>query len=209
MEQKKLGKTALKRERNREALIHAAEQTMARKGLAGLKARDLADGIGVAVGQIYNLVSDLDELILRVSSHTLLRLEQAIAAALAQTMPQSAEATLIVIAQTYHHFARDNYHLWRTLFDHRLPDDRLPPDWVTEDRMRLFCWVEKPLSQLMTGALPGDVQLFSQTIFSAVHGMVSVGLDSRDVGVPQECLDDQISLFLHVICNGIAKTDVK
>ncbi len=41
---------------------------MAAGGLAGLKTRELAREIGVANGAVYNLVEDMDELILRVGS---------------------------------------------------------------------------------------------------------------------------------------------
>ena len=63
-----------RRERQREALILAAEARLAANGIGGLKARDLAADIGVAVGALYNLVKDLDELVLLVSARTLARL---------------------------------------------------------------------------------------------------------------------------------------
>jgi AcrR family transcriptional regulator len=53
--------TMARREIQREALIDAAEAAIARGGLAGLKARDIAREAGCAVGAIYNLVEDMDE----------------------------------------------------------------------------------------------------------------------------------------------------
>ena len=64
---KSIGKTS----QTRESLILAGERRIAAGGLAGLKTRDLARDIGVANGAVYNLVEDMDELILRVGSHTL------------------------------------------------------------------------------------------------------------------------------------------
>ena len=54
--------TAERRQRLKNALISAAERTMATHGLRGLKARALAYKVGCAVGAIYNVVTDLDDL---------------------------------------------------------------------------------------------------------------------------------------------------
>ena len=66
-----MSKALERRAKLRQALIDAAEQAIAAKGLAGLKTRELAQQIGCANGAVYNLVEDVDELILRVGSRTL------------------------------------------------------------------------------------------------------------------------------------------
>ena len=53
----------------------AAEDTIAKGGLGELRARDLADEAGCAVGAIYNAVEDLDELMLLANMRTLAALE--------------------------------------------------------------------------------------------------------------------------------------
>jgi AcrR family transcriptional regulator len=63
----------------REQLIDAAECTIAEKGLTALKARDLAQEVGCAVGTIYNVFEHLDELVLCVGLRTLAMLEAALA----------------------------------------------------------------------------------------------------------------------------------
>src|ERR1051325_3896482 len=57
-----------RRAKQLEVLIAAAEKAIASKGLSGLKSRELAARIGVANGAVFNLVDDMDELILRVGS---------------------------------------------------------------------------------------------------------------------------------------------
>src|SRR6201987_211563 len=66
-----MSKALERREKQRGELILAAERAIAQKGLAGLTTRDLAREIGCANGAVYNLVEDVDELILRVGSRTL------------------------------------------------------------------------------------------------------------------------------------------
>lgn len=62
-------------------LVDAAEARIAAGGLSGLKARDVTADAGCALGALYNVVEDLDRLILLVNSRTLARLGAALKAA--------------------------------------------------------------------------------------------------------------------------------
>lgn len=110
---------------------------IADRGLAGLKTRDLAREIGCANGAVYNLVADVDELILRVGSRTLLRLDRALSAAESAREP-SPQETLVRIALAYCDFAAENLELWRALFEHRMAADKPLPDWSIDDQLQLF-----------------------------------------------------------------------
>src|SRR5919198_42876 len=122
-----MSKTLERRAKQREALISTAEEAIAAKGLTGLKSRELAQKIGVANGAVFNLVDDMDELILRVGSRTLARLDAALSTAQSEGTPSPAE-TLVRIAVAYCDFAADNLELWRALFEHRMaPDKPVPP----------------------------------------------------------------------------------
>ena len=59
-----MSKALERRAKLREALIEAAERAISTRGLGGLKTRELAQEIGIANGGVYNLVEDVDELIL-------------------------------------------------------------------------------------------------------------------------------------------------
>ena len=63
--------TADRRQSLRDGLIAAAEQAIAAEGLAGLRARDLARQVGCALGAIYNVFADLDDLIIAANARTL------------------------------------------------------------------------------------------------------------------------------------------
>ena len=73
-----MSKALERRAKFREELILAAERNISAGGLAGLETRELAREIGVANGAVYDLVEDMDELILRVGSRTLERLDAAL-----------------------------------------------------------------------------------------------------------------------------------
>jgi AcrR family transcriptional regulator len=196
-----------RKDRQRAALVDAAERAIAAQGLAGLKARDLAREIGVALGAIYNLVADLDELCLRVASRTLARLDAALAAA-GDGAPladhQAASTRLVAIALAYRGFASDNLHLWRALFEHRMAADKPLPAWAETDQMNLFRHILEPLDTLMAQADSDERLRMAQTLFSAVHGIVLLGLEEKFVGVPPALLDAQIERFVRAICAGLA-----
>src|SRR5262245_19824812 len=141
-----MSKTLERRAKQLEALVAAAEKAIAAKGLAGLKSRELAAEIGVANGAVFNLVDDMDELVLRVGSRTLARLDSALSAAESAGAPSPAEA-LVRIAVAYCDFAADNLELWRALFEHRLPDKPVP-EWAVEEQMNLFRHIYHPLAKL-------------------------------------------------------------
>ena len=137
----------------REQLIDAAERTIADKGLAALKARDLAREVGCAVGTIYNVFEHLDELVLCVGSRTLAMLEAALAAAVRRRAGRgSAEEAvddLVRLALAYLEFAATHTVRWRALFEHRMSEARPLPEWFVEQQHRLFAQVERPLAALL------------------------------------------------------------
>src|SRR5215831_12997841 len=136
-----------RRAKQLEALIEAAEKAIATKGLGGLKSRELAAEIGVANGAVFNLVDDMDELILRVGSRTLARLDAALSTAESAGAPSPAE-TLVQIAVAYCDFAAENLELWRALFKHRMAPEKPIPEWAIEEQMNLFRHIYHPLAKL-------------------------------------------------------------
>ncbi|MFC5418204.1 TetR/AcrR family transcriptional regulator [Bosea eneae] len=198
--------TAERRERQRTQLIDAAEKAIAEKGLAGLKARELAQEIGCALGAIYNLVADMDELVLRVGSRTLARLDAALNAAEGEDTPASADAAadrLVAVALAYCAFARDNLQLWRVLFEHRMAEGATVPDWAVSDQMTLFRHILEPLGLLVPERGEAELVLMGRTLFSAVHGVVAIGLEEKLIAVPRRDLDRQIEGLVRLVCRGL------
>lgn len=195
-----------RRDAQRQKLIEAAERTIASGGLGAVKARDLAREIGVALGAIYNLVADMDELILRVASRTLARLDRALAEASPEAGDLEPCEKLVAIALAYRRFASKNLFLWRALFDLRLADDKELPDWALADQLNLFRHILAPLRALTPNMNEDERQSWAKTLFSAVHGVIFLGLERRLVGVPPEQLDAQIESFVRAICAGLPRS---
>ncbi|MBB4198315.1 hypothetical protein CCR94_22825 [Rhodoblastus sphagnicola] len=179
----------------RERLIDAAERTVAESGHVALKARELAAAVGVSLGGVYNLVGDLDELLLRVSARTLRRLDAALAAEDADDPTER----LVAIALTYCRFARDNLSLWRALFEHHPAE---APDWHVEIQLGLFRHLAEPLRRIAPDKSEPQRQMLARTWFSAVHGVVLLGLAEMLVAVPYDALEAQIAEMVRALCAG-------
>ncbi|MBH5373122.1 TetR/AcrR family transcriptional regulator [Bradyrhizobium glycinis] len=197
-----------RREKLRAALIRAAERMIAERGLAGLKTRDLAREIGCANGAVYNLVADVDELILRVGSRTLLRLDDALTLATSAGEPSPRES-LARIALAYCDFAAENLQLWRALFEHRVQVDKPLPDWSVHDQMQLFRHIYQPLAALFPERSPEELGITARSLFSAVHGMVALGLEQKLVAVPLPALRKEIAGLVRAMIDGLVACDVK
>ena len=193
--------TADRRQAQLEALIAAAEKRICDSGMHSLKARDLAADIGVALGGLYNIVQDIDALLLLVSSRTLARLGEAAQTATAH-LPVStrAEATdrLVMVAQTYLTFARENLPLWRMIFELRLSSPL--PDWAAQDQLRLFRHIAEPLHAIMPDLDTVALTVRARTLFAAVHGIISIGLEERLIAVPTQKLADEIEWLTRAAC---------
>jgi AcrR family transcriptional regulator len=198
-----MSKALERREKLRESLILAAEQSIAAKGLAGLKTRELAREIGCANGAVYNLVEDMDELILRVGSRTLERLDTALTDAESKGATSPGE-TLVRIAIAYCDFAADNLELWRALFEHRMAPGKPIPDWAVDQQMDLFRHIYRPLATLFPNQSATELGVTARSLFSAVHGMVALGLEQKLIAVPVEALRNEIAIIVRAMIEGLA-----
>jgi AcrR family transcriptional regulator len=200
--------TATRREQLKEALTAAAARTIAEQGLAGLKARALADEAGCAVGAIYNVVADLDELILHANARTLAELEKALTAATTSGQgPDWAIQQLVKLALAYLEFAASHRRQWQALFDHRLARGANPPDWYQRDLERLFGYIEQPVAELQPEAPPARRALLARSLFSAAHGLVALGLEEKLQFVPLPALREQVITIVTALGYGLAGGD--
>jgi AcrR family transcriptional regulator len=199
---KTVSKALERRAKLREALIEAAERAISAKGLAGLKTRELAQEIGCANGGVYNLVEDVDELILRVGSRTLARLDASLSLA-EMSGPRTPRETLVRIAVAYCDFAAENLELWRALFEHRMQPGKAVPEWAVSEQMELFRHIYKPLAALFPRRSPTQLGVTARSLFSAVHGMVALGLEQKLIAVPLDALRIEIAALVRAMIDGL------
>ena len=183
----------------RTRLIAAAETEIAEKGLMGLKARDVTQRAGCALGAIYNAVADLDELVMRVNSRTLERLGAALAATSGAGSP---ETVTLGLADAYAVFALENRRLWSALFEHRLPEGVDMPDWYRQEHEVLIARIMAPLKSLRPDLPDDEIRLRTRTLFGAVHGVVHLALQGRLVGIPEPFLRQEVAALVGALVLG-------
>ena len=123
------------REELRELALRAAEKVVERDGLRELSARQVARKIGYAVGTLYNLFEDFDDLVIQVNARTLDALHQDLTQELERARGQGA---VLALALRYSIFVVNHSKRWNALFEHSLPAGRELPPWYQEKIQRLL-----------------------------------------------------------------------
>lgn len=194
--------TQEKREDLKLRLIEAARNRIAADGLANLRARDVTQDVGCALGGLYTVFADLDELIIHVNSATLKTLEASLA--LAEVKNRTPTDRLRNLARGYLLFAVTHRNLWKALFDHHPPEGRPSPEWHLEEHMFLMGVIAEPLAELQPDMSETARAIRARTLFGAVHGVVSISLEGRFVGLPIESLEQELDDFILTVAAGAA-----
>ena len=193
--------TAVRHQDLQGRLLAAAEAAMAAAGLASLRARTLAEVAGCSVGAIYGIFPDLDALALAVNGRTL----EAIDAAMGRVAPGADPAErLVQLALCYLGYAAANRQRWTALFQHRMPPGQPVPPWYVERQGAAFSHIEPPLAALLPGLPEEERGRLARSLFSAVHGMVALGLDEKLAALPVEGLRGQLRIVVEAVARGLA-----
>ncbi len=180
-------------------ILEIARTLIASKGLRSLKVRDIAEAADCSIGSVYNEFGDFDGVILTVNRETV----QALTARLVAVPKDDPVRQLHGLAATYLEFAAEHANLLRSLFEHRMEEDRPFPEDILIMVMDAFELMHEPLVGLMPNRDPEGVALLSRMMFSAVHGIISLGLEERMVAVPPERLRQQVAQFVDTYLKGL------
>jgi AcrR family transcriptional regulator len=194
-----------KKSRRRVLMLATARGIISAKGLISLKVRDVAEAADCSIGSVYNEFGDFDGLILTVNRETV----QALTARLVAVPGDDPIRQLHGFAETYLAFAVENANLLRSLFEHRMEDDRPFPEDILGMVMQAFALMFEPLRRLMPNRDREEIALQARMMFSAVHGIISLGLEERMVAVPPEKLRGQVAQFVDTYLSGLGLAPLK
>lgn len=189
----------------RTRLTDAAERRIEEKGMAGLKAREVTADAGCAVGALYNVFDDLDDLVFHVNARTLARLAAAFEATRQENA--TAEDAMTALAHTYVTFALANRSLWSAVFAHALPEGRTAPDWYIARYKALIDQIIGPLAVLRPDLTADALQLRARTLFAAVHGVVQLFLEARFLAAPQSTIAPEVAALVKALTRGLTTRD--
>ncbi|WP_112312579.1 TetR/AcrR family transcriptional regulator [Pseudogemmobacter bohemicus] len=183
----------------RERLIEVTSGQIGAKGLLHLKAREITAEAGCALGALYTVFGDLDELVLRVNARTLTRLRQALEPVGAGEGPV---ARLQAQTRAYIAFASDHPKHWAALFEFQLAPEKPLPDWMRAEQEALMALIAAPLSQVFPALGEAALMIRVRTFFGAVQGAVQLALQDRFIAVPRAKLDAEMSDLVLALCRG-------
>lgn len=183
-----------------DVLRYVAEK-VAGEGIKALNMRDIATKANVSVGTIYNACGNIDDIIIQMNSRTLQRLDEKLTAVVDKTKSQRPADRLVALAYAYLEYVLENKNLWAAIFEHQMPSGTVLPDWHKEEHYGLIKHIYGPLSEVVNG-LPEEVMALSRTIYSAVHGIVSLSINTRLDAVPLEVLKEQIDIVVRSFTIG-------
>ena len=188
-----------KKGKRRLLMLEIARNIIAAKGLRSLKVRDVAEAAGCSIGSVYNEFGDFDGLILTLNRETV----QALTARLEAVPADDPVRQLHGLAEAYLAFAAEHANLLRSLFEHRMEGDRPFPEDILLMVMQAFALMHPPLVRLLPNSDEREIALLSRILFSAVHGIISLGLEERMVAVPPENLREQLAQFVDTHLAGL------
>jgi AcrR family transcriptional regulator len=190
-----------KKSRRRALMLATARRIIAAKGLRSLKVRDVAEAADCSIGSVYNEFGDFDGLILTVNRETVL----ALTARLKAVPDADPVRQLHGLAAVYLEFATAHANLLRSLFEHRMEEDRPFPEDILRMVMQAFELMHAPLARLLPDRSEQQLTTLARLMFSAVHGIISLGLEERMVAVPPDQLSRHVAEFIdtHLLGLGI------
>jgi hypothetical protein len=77
------------------------------------------------------------------------------------------------------------------------------PDWAISEQMELFGHIYRPLAALFPKRSPQQLGITARSLFSAVHGMVALGLEQKLVAVPLPALRNEIAGLVRAMLDGM------
>ena len=70
------------------------------------------------------------------------------------------------------------------------------------EQMALFRHIYRPLAALFPNRTANELGVTARSLFSAVHGMVTLGLEQKLIAVPPDALRVEIALIVRAMVRG-------
>ncbi len=179
-------------------VLDTAQKITEKNGLRELKARRIARDIGYTIGTLYNLFTDLDDIIIHMNAETFEALYDACSSA---PLDQEPEENLKALTKDYLHYTRSHPKLWSAVFEHKPPDGRDRPVWYSESVARLLSLVEKALASLFPGEDKTELQHHAFVLWTSLFGMAAV--ESADRMVRDETTEVMVDSLIETYMAGL------
>lgn len=180
------------------ALLDKAFAIVKDKGMGGIRMRDLASSCGCAVGTIYNLFHNLDEIHYHINLRTFRMLFDKIYEELFSLAQEGSDLENILpkLGWAYIAFGKEHFHLWQALFE--ITPLSPPPSWYRSVIVESFEKAEDFLSLTFSLTKERASKIVNYFWFS-IHGVSSIILHKRASNQSDEFLNSYVEHCLRGI----------
>jgi AcrR family transcriptional regulator len=153
----------------RERALNDARRIVQDEGLKALNARRLAADIGVAVGTLYNLFENFEEIVLRLNLETLQELEAVFAAR--TVLPKDPLEAMLEIAREYLAFTTKHRNRWAATLEFKSGAPHRFEDEFPASVSRLVAEVERAMAPLFPPGGESERRLAAAVLWSSLEGI--------------------------------------
>lgn len=194
----------------REKLILATIDRLEASGVNGVRARDLASEVGCAVGTIYNLVGDLDDLILLACARTL---EEFKVFAMENFVEQQANGVtnlrlLESLGASYIDFASAHRKRWQAAFEVSYEENSHFHQIYVTSQSQLLNLITDALSNINADIDEAELANIGRALWASVHGITMLALSNSRNPLTRDKILTQCNLIIHPVVENL-KTRAK
>ena len=193
-------KTELSHDNLKKKAVSEAERLARKGGLAAISMRPVAKAAQCSPGTLYNVIGDLDELVLLVNART----TDAITDCLEEASKKSDDPVQRIydMAEAYVALGMSDARLWSVLFDYVYPETRELPEWYSEV-------LSKPvlvIQQAVGPAFETEEQCtrFVAEIWVSLHGVLTLAMKDKLVYLSDKTVEDFVKdlITTHLNAHG-------
>ena len=182
----------------RERALSRARLILQDEGLKGLNARRLATDIGVAVGTLYNLFQNFEEIILRLNLETLEELEAVFASR--TVLPKDPVEAMLGIAREYLAFTARHRNRWAATLEFQSAGPHGFTDEFPATISRLVAEVERAMAPLFPPGTESDRRLAAAVLWTSLEGISALSAaDNLRMVAPTTTWDMAQSLIVNYL----------
>ena len=196
-------KTELSHDDLKKKAVLEAERLAQIGGLSAISMRPVAKAAQCSPGTLYNVIGDLDELVLLVNART----TEVITDCLDQAAQQSDDPVrrIYEMADAYVALGMSDARLWSVLFDYVYPTDRDLPEWYREAVSKPVMVIQNAVGSAF--ATEEQCTRFVAEIWVSLHGVLTLAMKDKLVYLSDKPVADFVKdlISTHLIAHGVEK----
>ena len=193
------------RDEMREKLILATIERLAASGTSGVRARDLASEVGCAVGTIYNLVGDLDNLILMACARTLEEYRIFVTNHFQEQRLNGATnlQLLEALGASYVDFSSLHRLRWRAAFEVSYEEDSFFQEIFVTSQRQLLRLITDVLAEINPDIDEKELANIGRALWASVHGITMLAVANPKSTLSRDKILTQCNRIIHPVADGL------